>query len=504
MRSRRLLSTFGILAICIVAFYLTFYQRDTLAAPTFTGDAEADFTGPDVIVLNDRSTPDIGLPRPPFTDTDVSGFDVKAIYLEYDPATDVMYVGVDCFVICGDADGDGDPDTTGDLLGGNVSDGGLGGQDAANFGPGESFGLLIDTNNDFDFNAGVGGFEVVIGVNEAADLSAIGAFAYLDEIGFQLLGDTWGDALPNAVTLFAAPSSESPDLEFTIGDFSTLPGMPAGEGLGVFQIHFGIGSSIDDGIGEDFAPDQSNSIVITPTVVPPTPTPTETETPVPPTPTETAVPPTPTETPETPPPTPTLPPPTEVPPTGANLLLQAAAPQPVDFQANMVRGLRSGVSNNGNYQLEVPTIRLTTAVVNRGWHSIIQPDGEIVNKWDEVDFAAGWHKNSALPGQRGNVVISGHSNTGGSVFRDLWQLQPGSMIYLNHNRVRYGYKIETVTIEQETFASEAQRNENAAYLQQTDDSRLTLITCWPWYSDSHRVFVVAKLKSMEPEMTYVK
>ncbi len=474
MRISRIFVVFG--TLCLVFFSISMTRSNSLAAPIFTGDAAADFTGPNVIVLNDRqldgvNAPDVGMPRPAYTDTAISGFDVQAIYLEYDPATDIMYVGIDCFVICGDADGDGDPDTAGDILGQPVADGGLGGEDAPGFGEGEAFGLLIDTNADYDAVAGTGDFEVVIGVNEAADLSAIGAFLYLDEIGFQLAGDTWGDALPNAVTLFAAPSSTAPDLEFTIADFSTLPGFTAEQGLGAFQIHLGMGSIVDDGIGEDFAPDQNNPIMITPTPTPEVPTPTETP----------------------------VPPPTEVPPTGANLLafsynavlnaLNTAGTAPVEM----------GISNGSNYALEIPAINLTTQVVERGWHAAPQLDGTLISQWDEIDFAAGWHKNSATPGQPGNVVISGHSNTGGSIFRDLWQLKPGAMIYVNHNRVRYGYAVEQVTVEQETFASEAQRNVNAAYIQQTDDNRLTLVTCWPWYSDSHRVFVVAKLKSMAPQ-----
>lgn len=496
MQIRKLFPIGIILSLLIFTFSFGSYQRNSIAAPTFTGDAAADFTGPNVIVLNDRATPDVGLPRPPFIDTDISGFDIRALYMEYDPATDVMYVGIDCFVICGDADGDGDPDATGDLLGGAIADGGLGGVDAANFGEGESFGLLIDTNNDFDFDAGVGGFEVVIGVNENADLSSIGAYTYLDEIGFQLAGDTWGDALPNAVSLFAAPSADAPDLEFTIADFSTLPGFSAENGLGAFQIHIGMGSIVDDGIGEDFSPDQNTPIVITPTATPEQPTPTET--PVPPTPTETPVPPTPTES--TPTESPTPPPPTDVPPTGANLLARSAQAAGTTIRSAKRPDHQTGISNNSEYALEIPTIRLTTDVANRGWHTTVDDDGRAISVWDQVDDVAGWHKNSATPGQQGNVVISGHSNTGGSIFRNLWQLQPGAMIYLDHNRVRYGYKIESVTIEQETFASEAQRNENAAYLQQTDDSRLTLITCWPWYSDSHRVFVIAKLQSMTPRL----
>jgi sortase A len=193
-----------------------------------------------------------------------------------------------------------------------------------------------------------------------------------------------------------------------------------------------------------------------------------------------------------------------VPPTGADLLTFSYEAARTFFGVADEPAPALGISNNGDFRLEIPTVALDTAVLARGWHTVAQLDGSMRSVWDNIDFAAGWHKNSATPGERGNVVISGHSNTGGAVFRDLWQLEPGSKIYVTHNRVRYGYVIEQVTVEQETFASEAQRNENAAYLQQTDDQRLTLITCWPWYSDTHRVFVVAKLTSMTPVTNFVK
>jgi sortase A len=32
---------------------------------------------------------------------------------------------------------------------------------------------------------------------------------------------------------------------------------------------------------------------------------------------------------------------------------------------------------------------------------------------------------------------------------------------------------------------------NARYIQPTDDERLTLITCWPYESNTHRVVVIA-------------
>ncbi|MEZ4727835.1 MAG: sortase [Caldilineaceae bacterium] len=445
-------------AVVLAILWVMIQLNHSYAAPTFTGDAAADFTGPNVIRIDDRSTPDVGLPHPAFPTTTISGFDIRALYLEYEEATDTMYVGIDCFGICGDTDGDGDPGGTSTTL----AD--LGGEDVPEFGPGESFGLLIDTDN--DYSASGGDFDVVIGVRDDDDLSQIGAFAYTGLIGEEMVNEVWGDRLANPVVLFQSPSATAPDLEFSIANFSTLPGFTPGQLPQSYQLHSGMGAlGVDDGIGEDYLPDQT-AVVITPT---PTPTPTA---------------------------SPTPPPPTEVPPTGAHF---ASHQEWTDAQQvdTLAMAAQQAAVEKALFQLEIPTIDLTTAVLGRGWQQVAAADGTLVSQWEEVAFAAGWHKNSAALGQPGNTVISGHNNVAGSVFRDLWQLTPGETIYLDQGRVRYAYVIDQVTVERETNASPAQQAENAAYLHQTDDNRLTLITCWPWNDTTHRVFVVAKLTTIQ-------
>merc|ERR1711991_1138675 len=38
-----------------------------------------------------------------------SGWDIRNLFSQYNEVTDVLQIGIDCFGICGDADGDGDP-----------------------------------------------------------------------------------------------------------------------------------------------------------------------------------------------------------------------------------------------------------------------------------------------------------------------------------------------------------------------------------------------------------
>lgn len=407
-----------------------------------------------------------------------------------------MYVGIDCFTICGDADGDGDPGGTSAILDG------LGGKDVADFGPGESFGLLIDTDNDYTANSG--DFDVVIGVRDNDDLSQLGAFTYTGLIGEEMVNEVWDTRLPNLVTLFQSPSAAAPDLEFSIANFSTLPGFTAGQRPTVYQLHLGMGAlGTDDGIGEDYAPDQNNPVQITPTptdtpTATPTHTPTATPTETPtttPTETPTATPTTtptlaPTETP-TPSPTATLPPPTAVPTNGADFSQMQAGTwvEPQVITKRLALGPR--LTKGQPTLLEIPAIGLETAVESKGWQLKIGQDGLAYNEWNDVRYAAGWHINSAIPGVTGNIVLSGHNNIYGAVFRDLWRLKAGSPIYLYTGTERHTYVVDMVQIMPEQNATVAQQARSAAYIIQSSDQRLTLVSCWPPNSNTHRVFVVA-------------
>ena len=46
--------------------------------------------------------------------------------------------------------------------------------------------------------------------------------------------------------------------------------------------------------------------------------------------------------------------------------------------------------------------------------------GQVVSEWVIPENEAGWHRNSAWPGQGGNIVISGHNaSLGGQIFADV-------------------------------------------------------------------------------------
>jgi sortase A len=138
-------------------------------------------------------------------------------------------------------------------------------------------------------------------------------------------------------------------------------------------------------------------------------------------------------------------------------------------------------------------VEIDTQVVEMGWEEI-EYKGEWFTKWVVPPGAAGWHVNSALPGHGDNVVISGHHNIKGKVFRYLVDLEPGDVVTVYAGDLPYTYTVTEKYILQEAGMPADVRRRNAQWIMPTGDERLTLVTCWPynWPGNTHRVIVVAR------------
>ena len=117
--------------------------------------------------------------------------------------------------------------------------------------------------------------------------------------------------------------------------------------------------------------------------------------------------------------------------------------------------------------------------------------GETYQQWVAPSDIVGWHFRSALLGDPGNTVLNGHHNVQGEVFKDLSLLQRGDDILIYSDAGRFYYQVVSVMILPERFESQEVRLQNARWIQPSEDERITLISCWPYESNTHRVIVVA-------------
>ena len=91
---------------------------------------------------------------------------------------------------------------------------------------------------------------------------------------------------------------------------------------------------------------------------------------------------------------------------------------------------------------------------------------------------------TANPGEASNMVLSAHNDIYGEVFRDLFKLAPGDEVTVHTAVASYRYIVRSVEIVLPT---------RIEVMEPTDNAVLTMITCYPYLLDTHRVVAVADL-----------
>ncbi|MBN1659365.1 MAG: sortase [Anaerolineae bacterium] len=267
--------------------------------------------------------------------------------------------------------------------------------------------------------------------------------------------------------------------------------------LGVLMILTGIGWGVRQWVNRPPEPEftDAGAVVLAVTALVERASATPTDTP-PPTHTPTAFP-TPTRTPPQAPIDSTGgPPPTQAPPTLAlpTRALPTATPSPTSTSTPTLTP-RPTVPPAANppTRIVAEPIGLDAKVTTMTWQ-MVDREGTFLSEWIVPKDAAGWHVNSALPGHGENVVLSGHHNVDGKVFRYVVDLEPGDRVTVYADGQPYDYWVTEKYILKETGVPLAARKKNAQWILPTGDHRLTLVTCWPyeWPGNSHRVIVVAR------------
>ena len=139
-------------------------------------------------------------------------------------------------------------------------------------------------------------------------------------------------------------------------------------------------------------------------------------------------------------------------------------------------------------RIVISAINLDAPIEPVGWS-----EANGINMWDIPNhFATGWLKTSAPIGSAGNTVLEGHHNTAGEVFRHLVDLKADDLIEVYSNDQVYAYQVTALHILPDRDQPLEVRRQNALWIQPTLDERLTLVTCWPYTTNTHRLIVVAR------------
>lgn len=124
-------------------------------------------------------------------------------------------------------------------------------------------------------------------------------------------------------------------------------------------------------------------------------------------------------------------------------------------------------------RIQIPAINVDAPVV--------QGDG-----WEQLKKGVGQYIGSTPPGRDGNMVLSGHNDIYGEVFRYLDRLVPGDQIIIYTQQRQFVYIIDRTVLVEPTAVE---------VMAPTSSPTVTLISCYPYLVDNQRIVVFARLQN---------
>ena len=151
-------------------------------------------------------------------------------------------------------------------------------------------------------------------------------------------------------------------------------------------------------------------------------------------------------------------------------------------------------------QLAIPVLAVEWPIVPMGW-IVADVNGQRTTKWEVPLEAIGWHVNSAGAGEAGNVVLSGHQAQGAALLAPLalGDIAIGQELLLTDAQGQvFVYSVTEVSEPIPVTGATAEDDALAAtYAAVSSQPKLTLITGWPDFTTTHRIFAVAELVGLK-------
>jgi len=122
-------------------------------------------------------------------------------------------------------------------------------------------------------------------------------------------------------------------------------------------------------------------------------------------------------------------------------------------------------------RIQIPSIKVDAPIV--------QGDG-----WEQLKKGVGQTIGTPHPGENGNIVLTAHNDIFGEIFKDLDKLKTGDKIILYTSQRPYTYIIRDSSIVEPT---------QVEVMAPSEESEITLISCYPYLVDNKRIVVKAEL-----------
>lgn len=178
--------------------------------------------------------------------------------------------------------------------------------------------------------------------------------------------------------------------------------------------------------------------------------------------------------------------------------LPTATLTPIPTQTSLPTATPTSVPTPTPTQVPSPAIRLVIPSIGLNVSiEEIQPavryawDGGQEYVWDVPSFAVGHYNTSGHPTEGKNIVLVGHNNTLGSVFRNLNGLNVGDDVILFTVEKEFHYHVQEQVLVQYLGVEKEAEIKLRAYTAPQPTERVTMISCWPYATNAYRIVVVA-------------
>lgn len=141
-------------------------------------------------------------------------------------------------------------------------------------------------------------------------------------------------------------------------------------------------------------------------------------------------------------------------------------------------------------RISIPAIRLNISIQDISPIEKISFRGSAL-VWEPPNSAVGHYDTSGNPGGKENIVLIGHNNTLGEVFRNLNQLNPGDEIILFTDMHEYRYQVQSKHLIPYLGVEEEGDAKLQTFAAPQSTEMITLISCWPYATNASRIVVIA-------------
>ena len=142
-------------------------------------------------------------------------------------------------------------------------------------------------------------------------------------------------------------------------------------------------------------------------------------------------------------------------------------------------------------RLSIPSINLNSSIKEIEPTEKVLRGGAVQLSWEPLAYVVAHYETSGNPGEGRNIVLTGHNNTLGSVFRSLDKIELGDQLTLYTEMQAFEYKVQKKFIIPYLGVEADGDQILQSYAAPQTSEMVTMISCWPYATNANRIVIIA-------------